>query len=50
MSNYPHYFERLEAACRKFWNKPALNNIGGETFDYAQMATQIEKFHLVFCA
>ena len=48
MSNYPHYFERLEAACRKFWNKPALNNIGGETFDYAQMATQIEKFHLVF--
>ena len=48
MSNYPHYLERLEAACRKFWNKPALNNIGGETFDYAQMATQIEKFHLVF--
>ena len=48
MSKYPHYLERLEAACRKFWNKPALNNIGGETFDYAQMATQIEKFHLVF--
>ncbi|MBQ1832049.1 MAG: AMP-binding protein [Bacteroidales bacterium] len=48
MSTYPHYLERLEAACRKFWNKPALNNIGGETFDYAQMATQIEKFHLVF--
>ena len=48
MSTYPHYLERLEAACRNFWNKPALNNIGGETFDYAQMATQIEKFHLVF--
>ena len=48
MSTCPHYLERLEAACRKFWNKPALNNIGGETFDYAQMATQIEKFHLVF--
>ncbi len=48
MSNYPHYLERLEAATKKFWNKPALNNIGGETFDYAQMATQIEKFHLVF--
>ena len=48
MSTYPHYLERLEAACRKFWNKPALNNIGGETFDYAQMATQIEKFHLIF--
>jgi len=48
MSTYPHYLERLEEACRKFWNKPALNNIGGETFDYAQMATRIEKFHLVF--
>jgi long-chain acyl-CoA synthetase len=48
MSNYPHYLERLQAATRKFWDKPALNNIGGETFNYAQMATQIEKFHLVF--
>ena len=46
--NYPHYLERLQAATRKFWDKPALNNIGGETFNYAQMATQIEKFHLVF--
>ncbi len=48
MSKYPHYLERLQAATRKFWDKPALNNIGGETFNYAQMATQIEKFHLVF--
>ena len=48
MDKYPHYLERLEAATRKFWDKPALNNIGGETFNYAQMATQIEKFHLVF--
>ena len=46
--NYPHYLERLQAATRKYWEKPALNNIGGETFNYAQMATQIEKFHLVF--
>ena len=48
MSKYPHYLERLQEATRKFWEKPALNNIGGETFNYAQMATQIEKFHLVF--
>ena len=48
MSKYPHYLERLQEATRKFWDKPALNNIGGETFNYAQMATQIEKFHLVF--
>ena len=48
MSTYPHYLERLQAATRKFWDKPALNNIGGETFTYAQMAAQIEKFHLLF--
>ena len=48
MNKYPHYLERLQEATKKYWNKPALNNIGGETFDYAQMATQIEKFHLVF--
>ena len=48
MSTYPHYLQRLQDATRKFWDKPALNNIGGETFNYAQMATQIEKFHLVF--
>jgi len=48
MSKYPHYLERLQEATRKYWDKPALNNIGGETFNYAQMATQIEKFHLVF--
>ena len=48
MNTYPHYLERLQAATRKFWDKPALNNIGGETFNYAQMAVQIEKFHLVF--
>ena len=48
MSNYPHYLERLQAATRKYWEKPALNNIGGESFTYAQMAVQIEKFHLVY--
>ena len=48
MSNYPHYLERLQAATRKFWDKPALNNIGGESFTYSQMAVQIEKFHLVY--
>ena len=48
MEKYPHYLERLQAATRKFWDKAALNNIGGESFNYGQMATQIEKFHLVF--
>ena len=48
MEKYPHYLERLQNATRKFWDKAALNSIGGESFTYGQMATQIEKFHLVF--
>ena len=48
MSKYPHYLERLQAATRKYWDKPALNNIGGETFTYAQMATSIARFHIIF--
>ena len=48
MSKYPHYLERLEAATKKYWDKAALNNIGGETFTYGQMATSIARFHTLF--
>ena len=48
MSNYPHYLERLQNATRKYWNKTALHSIGGDSFTYGQMATQVEKFHLAF--
>ena len=48
MSTYPHYLESLQAATRKYWDKPALNTIGGESFTYAQMATSIARFHIVF--
>ncbi len=48
MEKYPHYLERLQSATRKYWEKAALNTIGGDSFTYGQMATQIEKFHLVF--
>lgn len=43
-----HYLSRLQDATRKYWNKVALNTIGGETFTYGQTATNIEKFHLLF--
>ncbi|MBQ7222393.1 MAG: AMP-binding protein [Bacteroidales bacterium] len=48
MEKYPHYLERLQAATRKFWDKPALNTLGGDSFSYAQMATDIARFHIVF--
>ena len=48
ITNYPHYLQRLQDATRKFWDKPALNTIGGDSFTYAQMATAIARFHIVF--
>ena len=45
---YPHYLHSLQDATRKDWNKPALNTIGGDSFTYAQMATDIARFHIVF--
>ncbi|MBR1574558.1 MAG: AMP-binding protein [Bacteroidales bacterium] len=43
-----HYLAALQKATRKFWDKPALNTIGGESFTYGDMAVQIEKFHCFF--
>ena len=48
VTEYPHYLQRLQDATRKYWNKPALNTIGGDSFTYAQMATEIERFHIIF--
>ena len=50
METYPHYLERLQNATKKYWDKVALNTIGGESYSFGQMAVQIEKFHLVFKA
>ncbi len=48
MPNYPHYLQRLQDATRKYWDKPALNTIGGDSFTYSQMATDIARFHIIF--
>ncbi len=45
---YPHYLQRLQDATRKFWDKRALNTIGGDSFTYSQMATDIARFHIIF--
>jgi len=48
VTQYPHYLQRLQDATRKFWEKPALNTIGGDSFTYSQMATDIARFHIIF--
>lgn len=46
--NKIHYLSRLQNATKKFWDKPALNTIGGDAYTFAQMATRIEKIHIFF--
>ena len=48
IKSYPHYLQSLQNATRKYWERPALNTIGGDSFTYAQMATAIARFHIVF--
>lgn len=43
-----HYLSQLEETIKRDWNRPALSNYGGEVFTFGEVATQIEKFHLVF--
>ena len=43
-----HYLARLESAIKKYWDKKALNTYQGESFSYGDMATSIEKFHVLF--
>lgn len=43
-----HYLHLLENATRKYWDKSALNTIGGESFTYSQMANLIERIHIFF--
>ena len=43
-----NYFTRLEETMRKHWDKPALCNYHGEEFTFGDVATKIERFHLVF--
>ncbi len=43
-----HYLKRLEESIKANWSAPALGNYGGETFTFAQVATQIEKLHVFF--
>ena len=39
-----HYLKKLEKTIREHWNQNALCNYGGESFTYADLATNIEMF------
>ena len=46
ITEYPHYIASLQENVCKFWDKKALNDVGGESYSFGQMAIRIEKLSL----
>ncbi|MDR2120348.1 MAG: AMP-binding protein [Tannerella sp.] len=42
------FLKLIESSIRAHWNQPALSNFKGKTFLYKEMATEIEKLHILF--
>ncbi len=45
-----HYLKTLEATIRQHWTQNALCDYNGDTFSYANLATNIEQFRIFFAA
>lgn len=43
-----HYLEQLTSTMKAGWNEKALCNWRGDEFTFGELATQIEKFHILF--
>ena len=50
ITEYPHYIASLQESIRKFWDKKALNDVGGESYSFGEMAIRIEKLSLFMSA
>ena len=43
-----HFLSYVDESIKANWNCPALSNYGAKTFTYGEVATEIEKMHLLF--
>lgn len=43
-----HYLSKLQDTIKECWDKKALCNFQGESFTFAELAVNIEKFHILF--
>lgn len=50
VTEYPHYLTSLQESIRKYWDKKALNDVGGESYSFGEMAIRIEKLNLFMAA
>ena len=42
-----HYLNHVEKAFKNYWDSPAITNYGKNTFTFGQVATNIEKLHIL---
>ncbi len=43
-----HFLNYVDDAIKKNWDKPAVSNYGANTYTYGEMATSMERMHLLF--
>ena len=43
-----HFLSYVDESIKAHWNSPALSNYGANTYTYGEMASEIEKMHLLF--
>ena len=43
-----HYLSYIDEAIKTNWSKPALTNYGANTITYGEIASEIEKLHILF--
>lgn len=43
-----HFLSYIDSSIKENWNRPALTNYGSNTFTYGDVASQIERMHIMF--
>ena len=43
-----HFLTYIDESIKKHWNRPALTNYGANTYTYGDVASFIEKYHILF--
>ena len=43
-----HFLTYINNSIKENWNEPALSNYGANSFTYGEVASEIEKMHILF--
>ena len=42
VTEYPHYIASLQESIRRFWDKKALNDVGGESYSIGEILSSMD--------